>query len=382
MLIYLGTFAVSFGLAAYGEHLKTRDNNKKAFYLCLSLAVLVMTVLAAFRDPAIGTDSEVYRVWVEDAMGQSSLMECIRSRHATEPLFMTLVYLAAHLFGDVHALYFIVDLLACGLFMLGLVQYQEHISVSYAWLAYLCLYYGDTYNAERQSVALGVAFLAFAFAWKKKYHWSVLLLAVSCLFHNATFISFGALAIYILMQYFDNVWVKGGLAAFSVYLAFFGKAVVKLSLNIGFVNRLYGYYYDANAGGFSLNPIIVRLPFLLLPLIFYRWYAREEREKRPGFTRSEADFWIIMILMEMATAQLRNVTVPLYRICLYFAFFRYLSIGRMAKCLEDDRLRRFVQAALAGMLVLIWIYQAVLQGNNAIYPYTSQFLHISAGTLF
>lgn len=28
---------------------------------------------------------------------------------------MTLVYLAAHVFGDVHWLYFMVDLLACGL---------------------------------------------------------------------------------------------------------------------------------------------------------------------------------------------------------------------------------------------------------------------------
>ena len=41
-----------------------------------------------------------------------------------------------------------------------------------------------------------------------------------------------------------------------------------------------------------------------------------------------------MILIEMATAQLRNINVPLYRICLYFAFFRYLAIGRVVKCVE------------------------------------------------
>jgi len=125
---------------------------------------------------------------------------------------MTLVYLAAHVFGDVHWLYFMVDLLACGLFMIGLVQYKEYVSVPYGWLAYLCLYYGDTYNAERQSVALGVAFLAFSFVWKKKYHWAVLLLAVSCLFHNATFISFGALLIYTgsaFRQLVGQGWLGG-----------------------------------------------------------------------------------------------------------------------------------------------------------------------------
>ena len=149
------------------------------------------------------------------------------------------------------------------------------------------------------------------------YKRQVLLLAVSCLFHNATFISFGALLIYILLQHFDNWWVKGGLAAFSVYLAFFSKAVVRLALNVDFIDRLYGYYYDANAGGFTLNPIIVRLPFLILPIVLYRWYAKEEGAGHRRFTRSDADFWIVMILIEMATAQLRNINVPLYRCLLY-----------------------------------------------------------------
>lgn len=60
MLIYLGAFAVSVGIAAYGEHLRTKKNNEKGFYLCLALAVLVMAVLAGLRDPSIGTDSVVY----------------------------------------------------------------------------------------------------------------------------------------------------------------------------------------------------------------------------------------------------------------------------------------------------------------------------------
>ena len=51
MLIYLGTFAASVGIAAYGEHLRTKKNNEKGFYLCLALAVLVMAVLAGLRDP-------------------------------------------------------------------------------------------------------------------------------------------------------------------------------------------------------------------------------------------------------------------------------------------------------------------------------------------
>ena len=76
MLIYLGTFAASVGIAAYGEHLRTKKNNEKGFYLCLALAVLVMAVLAGLRDPSIGTDSVVYEEWVADAKLQDGLLAC------------------------------------------------------------------------------------------------------------------------------------------------------------------------------------------------------------------------------------------------------------------------------------------------------------------
>lgn len=63
-----------WALAAYGEHLRTKKNNEKGFYLCLALAVLVMAVLAGLRDPSIGTDSVVYEGWVADAKLQDGLL--------------------------------------------------------------------------------------------------------------------------------------------------------------------------------------------------------------------------------------------------------------------------------------------------------------------
>ena len=60
MLIYLGAFAVSVGIAAYGEHLRTKKNNEKGFYLSQEHEHLVMAVKAGLRDPSIGTDSVQY----------------------------------------------------------------------------------------------------------------------------------------------------------------------------------------------------------------------------------------------------------------------------------------------------------------------------------
>ena len=75
----------------------------------------------------------------------------------------------------------------------------------------------------------------------------------------------------------------------------------------------------------------MRLPFLILPIVLYRWYAKEEGEGSSRFTRSDADFWIVMILIEMATAQLLNINLPIKLNCKYFEYYRYLAKGHEIK---------------------------------------------------
>ena len=58
MLIYLGAFAVSVGIAAYGEHLRTKKNNEKGFYLCLALAVEAIAVGQIEVGDAVAADDQ------------------------------------------------------------------------------------------------------------------------------------------------------------------------------------------------------------------------------------------------------------------------------------------------------------------------------------
>lgn len=59
---------------------------------------------------------------------------------------------------------------------------------------------------------------------------------------------------------------------------------------------------------------------------------------------------------------------------------RCVLIGRTAQVLarkeENKIFFRLVLAGMMALLVLIWIYQVVLKGNDAIIPYTSTLLHI------
>lgn len=387
MLIYLGTFAVSIGLAAYGEALSKKEN-KRGFVGCLVLAVLVVVLLASLRDVPVGTDGVAYQRWIRDAAKCSSFIKACAVGRETEPLFMAFVYAIAKTVGDVHVLFFIVALLTYGLFMAGVVQLQAYLSIPYAWAAYLFLFFGNSLNQLRQAMAMTAVVLAFTLIRKRKYLAGAVLVVLAALCHNVTLpmavIIFG---IYAWMKKWNTWQFKTVLLAGTAFAVFFYKPLFLALNELKIIpDRFIGYVTHASVMNFSLNPILVRLPFVVLMLVFYRDFSQQKEQEGDTFTKAEADFLLVMIGMELILSELRTFGEPLYRLCRYFGVFRCLGIGRLVAGLKESpknqKWAKPVMALLLAMLVVIWLYQVVLQGNDEIYPYTSELLHISADTFF
>lgn len=386
MLIYLLVFGGSIGLTVYGEYLNKKEN-RKGFYLCMIFAVLLVVLLAGLRAVPVGTDGPVYERWVYNAAECTSFAEARFVGRSTELVYMLLVYLVAKSTGNVNVLFFITASLTYGMYMFGIVKLGKNISISYAWAAYLFLCYGYSLNSLRQALAMTALVLAFVLLREKKYLFSGIVVIAAVLCHNsAGLIAAGMLVVYYLMQKWDTWFLKVGILA-ATALAVFGYEPVFYQLNrVGILpDRFSGYVAGASFIHFSLNPILVRLPFFLLVLFFYRDYAKDGGNSGE-MTKADADFLLVMMGMEMILSELRVISVPLYRICLYFGVFRCLGIGRLVYAVnKSEKYKKWSKplcAALIGMLVVIWLYQVVLQGNDEIYPYTSKILHIGADTLF
>lgn len=385
MLIYLLVFGGSIGLTVYGEHLNKKEN-RKGFYLCMIFAVLLVVLLAGLRAVPVGTDGPAYERWVYNAAECTSFAEARFVGRSTELVYMLLVYLVAKSTGNVNVLFFITASLTYGMYMFGIVKLGKNISISYAWAAYLFLCYGYSLNSLRQALAMTALVLAFMLLREKKYLFSGIVVIAAVLCHNsAGLIAAGMLVVYCLLQKWDTWFLKVGILA-ATALAVFGYEPVFYQLNrVGILpDRFSGYVAGASFIHFSLNPILVRLPFFLLVLFFYRDYAKDGRNSGE-ITKVDADFLLVMMGMEMILSELRVISVPLYRICLYFGVFRCLGIGRLVYAVNKSekykKWSKLLCAALIGMLVVIWLYQVVLQGNDEIYPYTSEILHIGADTL-
>lgn len=386
MLIYLLVFGVSIGLTVYGEYLNKKEN-RKGFYLCMIFAVLLVVLLAGLRAVPVGTDGPAYERWVYNAAECTSFAEARFVGRSTELVYMLLVYLVAKSTGNVNVLFFITASLTYGMYMFGIVKLGKNISISYAWAAYLFLCYGYSLNSLRQALAMTALIFAFVLLREKKYLFSGIVVIAAVLCHNSVgLIAAGMLVVYCLLQKWDTWFLKVGILA-ATALAVFGYEPVFYQLNrVGILpDRFSGYVAGVSFIHFSLNPILVRLPFFLLVLFFYRDYAKDGGNSGE-MTKVDADFLLVMMGMEMILSELRVISVPLYRICLYFGVFRCLGIGRLVYAVNKSekykKWSKLLCAALIGMLVVIWLYQVVLQGNDEIYPYTSEILHIGADTLF
>ena len=142
MLMYLAAFAVSIGLAACGEGLYQKKNQKGGV-ACLVLAVLVAALLAGLRDVSVGTDSVVYEEWFRYAWNMDGWGDYLFKAYAkTEPFFMSLIYLASRLGSAVQGVYFLI----------GLCTYAEK-------LHWICCFYGTwTSVAQHVDFAVGCDF--------------------------------------------------------------------------------------------------------------------------------------------------------------------------------------------------------------------------------
>ena len=152
-------------------------------------------------------------------------------------------------------------------------------------------------------------------------------------------------------------------------------------INWGLFNEKFARYLTTDLSLTSINPILIRIPFLIIILIFYHLFLLE-RKNIKGHEKNNIEleriigsFIILMIFFEIIIAEMRSVNVTLYRISLYFCMFRCIAMGRVVKVINNNN-RLIVKISILLLLGIIWVYQNVYQGNNDIYPFTSQILGI------
>ena len=132
----------------------------------------------------------------------------------------------------------------------------------------------------------------------------------------------------------------------------------------------------------AINPIIIRIPFVIAICLFISKYTKEKGTSSLNIiinnilgNRVIGYFLMIMVVSDMIFAPMRAISVSLYRVSLFFAIFKCIAFSRLTKILKGDS-KIIMCIAIIFYLVILWIYQNVIQLNDEIYPYTSSILGI------
>ena len=342
------------------------------YHIYFFLSVLFVSLLAGLRDYSVGTDIKSY--------GNSLFFYAYQYRPFTvyldrfshiEPLYLALVYGSSFLSKEPHILYFLTGVLVYSFMMAGFVKLRRYISITLSWVCYLFLLYGDSYNAMRQTIAIAIGFWGFHFIFEKKYIQLAISIVVAFLFHNTAIIFVVAILIYLVLQRNNKLWVKSILVLGAVGGVMMFNQILGLLMNIGLLQDKMERYMIGSSTGLSIFAILIRLPFLLLIILEKRGFWKGESRHlclSPLRNEAEGDFYIVMLFVEMFTVELSAFIGSLYRISLFFVPFRCLGYARFCG-IKKNKNRTMYIAVLLIYLLIIFIYQNQIKGNNEIYPY-------------
>ncbi len=382
MAVYLIGFAISVALIALSE-----KRQFKVFFLSSAVALLIPCLIAALRADSIGTDVEVYiKPLMNEALKADNIKEYYSSywnyswsdRYVVdfEYGFSFMVYLLTKLTRSQPVVLFAIAALIIVPVYVALARNRKNSPVWLGMLVFYLLFYNATLNMLRQWIAMAFLLLAFQFLKEKKYWPTVLLSASALLFHYSSIIAVPIYAVYWFLQWSNrytlqesNLKITGGVIALilistvSLMVILNLDVVLKLMSAIGFDR--FSNYLEGNSMTLLVNQIIIRLPLLLLFVIYWKQLCR--------YTQA-ASFYFVMLVLDLIAAQLISIDTYAFRIGQYFLLYAIIAIPELYTSLKKPLTRNLTTVFIIAYLLAYWFYNYVIQLRHETYPYQFCFL--------
>ena len=156
-------YITTFGIATTLFYLSESKNHWKCIIFS-GMAIFLLCFIAGFRDDNIGRDIQSYvKNYFEAFHNTHSYSQALTLVQYTqlEPLYVLLLFITSRFTGDLWLILFSLQLLTiCPVYLAVLKWNKElHISIGFAMAIYILVFYNNSFNIMRQSVAAALIFL-------------------------------------------------------------------------------------------------------------------------------------------------------------------------------------------------------------------------------
>ena len=251
MVIYILCY-LSVGLLLYNFEKQKPRNQKLIIFVC----IMILSLLAGFRDASVGTDVMVYAYGVTLEAAKVSNFKGLfdflfnSSAHLVneiESAYLFIAFIGVKIFKSLFGTLFLTSLIINTGVFVGLYRVKEHLSYNIAVIVYCFMFYQNTYNMMRQWMAMAVIIFGIKYIYDRNLIKYVITVLVAMLFHRSAFIGVSLYLIALYMEKPRNFWRQAVVVVGTVLgIAFFQPIVMALTSS-GILTTKYLKYAVGNS---------------------------------------------------------------------------------------------------------------------------------------
>ncbi len=267
MIIYWLTFLISFS----SYHFSFYFRKKVVSFFLKGIAVIIPSLVAAFRDLDVGKDIATYGLQTFDLAIKSNSFanpfDLFRDQ-AIEIGYIIVNMIVSFFSTSYHVLFFVLQFIVLVLTVVGCELLKKNLKQpQWLFLMYLLFNYCMSFSMLRQSIALAVFIVSIRFLLDRKVFLYSLFIFIGFLFHKSILFVYPVYFVPILLEKYPKVPWYAVLALLGVGLYFFFPSLVPWGISIGVIEPKYMRYVDDSFSTHKNNMAFFAFTFFYFFLI-------------------------------------------------------------------------------------------------------------------
>lgn len=362
-MIYLLVFFVST-IAVYVSEKNFKNNKKKIAIFFSIIAVLLPSLLAAFRVEGVGTDTLYYVKSNFEAALMSNTFEQFNRIFELELLYNLLVYIVSRFTNNINILYFMIQAIIMLFVYRACYDQKENSPMWLSFLLFLLLYYNRSLNMIRQSLALAIILYSFKYIKDKKLVKYTLFVIIASLFHKTALVSLIIYFMVRLIERKENFLYKFFILLISFMFLVGYQEIMFLLIDFKIVPSKYLFYVIGSESNILLIELVRKIVFLGIFILFGRAFNKNDKNSHVFKYFMSLDLVLYLVGIYANYAQ---------RISYYLGYFDIFLIAQLPNCCRNGFSKKGMYVILIVFFVLYWfIYYGVLKYDST-FPYISIF---------
>lgn len=267
--VVLVTFIISYkcniSLQALSKNSSVAIGSKKPIRWYYILIFLLLCILG-LRGSWVGMDTIVYSQTFESA---TSISEIFNDGSTAEPLYKLFQFLLRSVFSSRYVAIFIFSSLIIYFVFNAVNKYFSELCITIAVPAFVCLYYFQSFNLIRITLAASFMLSSFHLLVEEQYKKYAIRILITSMMHYSTMVMFFPLGLLILYKKNKGLAYAG--AFFSVI------AITLLTKYLGDYIALINRYSNYISENDALGSIGLALFIDYLPCLFVSFYILKKR---------------------------------------------------------------------------------------------------------